>query len=307
MSTSTSTIERGFSEAERITKARAKSFAFASLALPRDSRRAAFAVYAFCRACDDAVDVASEGRAQRIAALRERTGAIFAGEPQNEPIFAAFAATVRVHEIPARAVFELIDGMERDLEQDRYATYRELESYCQQAAGTVGIMMASVFDARGSAALEAAAALGRAMQLTNVLRDVREDLVDHGRIYVPLEMLAREGVSEDDLRAFAAQRQLFGEAGEGFRRVAREIAARARLLYAWADEGVPMIPTRAARSCVRLMRSSYSEILRVLADQDWDPFAARAHAPLGRKIRAAAREATLAQLPHEVRLVLAWS
>lgn len=298
-------LELGYESAERITKARAKSFAFASYALGTETRRSAFAVYAFCRGCDDAVDEgAAAARKARAQELRERARSVFAGERQTDPVLAAFADAARRHRIPAEAVNELIDGMERDLVQTRYATYAELESYCQQAAGTVGIMMASIFDARRDEALKSAAALGRAMQLTNVLRDVREDLVQNDRIYLPSEMLLREGVEESDLRRFAEAGRLFGPRAAGFRHVMRDLAARARLLYAWGDEGVALIPARSARACVRLMRSSYAEILNVLQEMDWDPFVARAHAPLSRKMKAAAREVVLSRLPFELRLVL---
>ena len=299
--------EQGYRMAERITKARAKSFAFASIALDRDARRSAFAVYAFCRGCDDAVDeggLSADVLADRTRDLRERARSVYAGEPQRDPVLEAFRDAVERHRIPFAAVSELIDGMERDLVQKRYASYAELESYCQQAAGTVGIMMASIFGAHGDEALASAAALGRAMQLTNVLRDVREDLLEHDRVYLPTDMLAREGLVEADLAAFARAGALSLEKGEAFRSVMRDLAHRARLLYAWADEGIPMIPSRNARACVHMMRSSYAEILRVLDEQAWDPFAGRARASLRRKIKATARDAAVARIPHPLRLVL---
>lgn len=299
--------EHGYRLAERITKARAKSFAFASFALDRDARRSAFAVYAFCRGCDDAVDeggLSADVLADRARDLRERARSVYAGEPQRDPVLEAFRDAVDRHRIPFEAVSELIAGMERDLVQTRYATYEELESYCQQAAGTVGIMMASIFDARGAEALASAAALGRAMQLTNVLRDVREDLLEHDRIYLPADMLARAGIDADDMTSFARAGALSFAKGEAFRGVMRELAARARLLYAWGEQGIPLIPSRSARACVHMMRSSYAEILRVLDEQRWDPFAGRARASLRRKIRATARDAAIARIPGPLRLVL---
>lgn len=306
--------EEGFARAERITKARAKSFAFASHVLGPECRRGAFAVYAFCRGCDDAVDderVTGEVRAKRIGDLRERAKAVYQREADDfalaadgDPLMAAFRATVRRHHIPFSAVSGLLDGMERDLEATRYQSMEDLESYCQQAAGTVGIMMASIFDARSEEALNAAAALGRAMQLTNVLRDVREDLLVHDRVYLPAEMLAARGLQESDLRNFAESARLSGPKADSFRSVMRTLAGRARALYAWADRGIPLIPRRRARACVRLMRSSYAEILSLLEEADWDPFRGLVHAPLSRKLKAAAREAMLSPVPMPIRRML---
>lgn len=283
-------IARGYEQAAAITRDRAKSFHFASRFLGPIARERAFAVYAFCRRCDDAVDTGGNDLAGRVSDLRAQVDDAYRGEDRGDPILAAFGDTARATAIPKEALHELIRGMEQDLVKKRYATWDELLDYCQLAAGTVGIMMASVFGVSDRAALENAAALGRAMQITNVLRDVREDLEEHGRIYLPLVPLRDNGVTEEDLARFASRGSVApGPAGDGFRAIMREAARRAEELYRLADEGVPFIRSRSGQACVRVMRASYSEILRVLASRDWDPFRGRARTSTVRKVRVSAR------------------
>lgn len=283
-------IVEGYEGAAAITRDRAKSFYFASRFLGATARERAFAVYAFCRRCDDAVDTGSGDLAPRVEDLRAQVDDAYRGEDRGDPILAAFSDTARSTAIPKDALYELIRGMEQDLTKKRYATWDELLDYCQLAAGTVGIMMASVFGVSDRAALENAAALGRAMQITNVLRDVREDLDEHGRIYLPLVPLRDNGVTEEDLVQFAARGAIApGRAGEGFRAVMREAARRAEELYRLADAGVPFIRSQSGRACVRVMRASYSEILRVLEARGWDPFRGRARTSTARKLRVSVR------------------
>jgi 15-cis-phytoene synthase len=293
-------VEVGYRMAEAVTRERAKSFAFASVALNAKTRRAAFAVYAFCRRCDDAVDGGVRdglSHDERVAELRDRVDvlraevrAVYAGDDGGDPVLAAFGDAVRGRGVPMEAVFGLIDGMEQDVTVTRYATWDDLLHYCELAAGTVGRMMAAIFGIRETAALAPASALGRAMQLTNVLRDVREDFVDHGRIYLPTEALSERGLGESHLAEFARREKLGeGASADAFRDLVREAATRARTLYCKADRGVPRITSSAGRACVRLMRSSYSEILTVLEARSWDPFVGRASTTTREKIRAGAR------------------
>jgi phytoene synthase len=287
-----SLLARGYELAESITRDRAKSFHFASRFLGRRTKARAFAVYAFCRRCDDTVDGAGAATATlpaRLADLRAQVDDAYRGLDRGDPVLAAFSETVRATSMPKYAVLDLIAGMEQDLTKKRYATWEELLHYCQLAAGTVGIMMASVFGIDDERALSNAAALGRAMQLTNVLRDVREDLEQHDRIYLPQQALAAEGVTEADLRTFAARGGIQpGPVGEGFRAVMREGARRAGVLYHFGERGVPHIVNRTGRTTVRVMRATYAEILHVLEEQRWDPFVRRARTGTARKVEATA-------------------
>lgn len=283
-------VRRGYAAAEAITRDRARSFHFASRFLGRTTKAHAFAVYAFCRRCDDAVDSGGTDLAARVAELRAQVDDAYRGVDRGDPILAAFGDTARTTDIPKDAIHDLLRGMEQDLTKTRYASWEELLDYCQLAAGTVGIMMASVLGVDDRRALENAAALGRAMQITNVLRDVGEDLREHGRIYLPLVPLGDNGVTEDDLRRFLARGAIEpGPVGDGFRAVMREAAARAETLYRLADRGVPSIRTRSGRACVRVMRATYSDILRVLEDRGWDPFRGRASTSTRRKVRLSVR------------------
>ncbi len=286
----TARVEEGYTEAARITRDRAKSFAFASVALEPKARRAAYAVYAFCRRCDDAVDGAAPGQAPaRLARVREEVARAYAGEDDGDAILAAFGDTVRGCGVPRRAVDELLRGMEQDLTVTRYATWDALLEYCELAAGTVGAMMAAILGTRDASALVEAAALGRAMQLTNVMRDVREDLVEHGRVYLPEEGLAARGLSVGSLAAWAAAGRLDdGRDAEAFRDLMREAARRARALYDEADRGIPRITSAPGRACVRLMRATYAEILSVLEARGWDAFQGRASTRTARKLQVAA-------------------
>jgi phytoene synthase len=262
-----SSVEEGYRLAEAVTRTRAKSFAFAARALDRRTRRAAFALYAFCRRCDDAVDASKRG----TRALKDEVDAAYAGEDLGDPILAAFGDTARAHGVPRSAVLGLIEGMERDLGRVRHATWAELESYAELAAGTVGRMMAAILGVSRPCAELHAAALGRAMQLTNCARDVAEDYLVHGRIYVPI---AAYGVTEEGLARWTAARALdaSGEA-ERFRAMMRDLDGRARALYAYAEAGVPYIVTPRGRACVRLMARAYAAILDALAARGHDPFA----------------------------------
>jgi len=282
---------RGYHQAERITRERAKSFHFASMALGPETKRAAFAVYAFCRRCDDAVDEGSrEGLSGRVAELRVQLDDAYRGAPHGDPVLAAFAETVQLRAVPKEAFVELIRGMEQDLTKTRYRNWDELDEYCELAAGTVGIMMASVFGVRETRALVHASALGRAMQLTNVLRDVKEDLEQHDRVYLPLDVLEAAGAGEAHLRDFARRGALDASpAADAVRSVMREGARRARGLYRLADQGVPFIIPRTGRASVRLMRATYSEILNVLEAQGFDPFRGRASTSRGQKVRVGVR------------------
>jgi phytoene synthase len=301
-------LHKGYRRAESIARSRAKSFAFAAIALDRRTRRSAFAVYAFCRRCDDAVDraVDAEERQRATGRLREELDAVYMGDDLGDPILAAFGDAVRGLGVPKDAFLDLLQGMDQDVWKKRYETWDELLHYCELAAGTVGRMMASVFGVDHPDALVHATALGRAMQLTNVLRDVREDLVEHGRVYLPREALVAAGVTEADVHRFVHERGLDrSSAASGMRTVMADGAARARALYQFAGEGIPRIVSVSGRACVRLMAATYGEILDVLEASGWDCFRGRASTTPTRKALVGARAVVvpLARMPraHGVR------
>ncbi|MEW6432544.1 MAG: phytoene/squalene synthase family protein [Myxococcota bacterium] len=293
-------VHEGYARAKAVTRRHAKSFFFSSVALFGQRRRAAFALYAFCRRLDDLVDGdnAGDGRvaapaavpsqlSERLALARSSVAALYGREstgvfrelPWHESEFAAFRDTVERYGIPERPFQELINGMEMDLVKSRYATYEELELYCYRVAGVVGLMMTPVLGYRDERCLAYAADLGTAMQLTNILRDVKEDLA-RGRVYLPQDELAAHGVTDDMLAAGAVTPQ--------WRGFMRAQVARARTLYARAARGVPDLTGFGSQRVVRLMGTLYGGILDVIEARDFDVFSSRASVPFGRKLALAA-------------------
>jgi len=175
------------------------SFYYSFLFLPPEQRRAITALYAFCREVDDIVDETSEPHIARIKLQwwRDSMQSTFAGEPQH-PVQKALVQPIKNFELPLQYFLEIIDGMEMDLDNSRYATFEELSLYCYRVAGVVGLLAAKIFGYRDPAVLDYAKNLGTAFQLTNILRDISED-ASRNRIYIPLEELKQYGVSESDI------------------------------------------------------------------------------------------------------------
>lgn len=187
------------------------SFYYSFLFLPADRRRAITALYAFCREVDDVVDECREPDvAQRkLDWWRAEIAALFAGQPSH-PVTQALSVAISQFNLPEEHFQEIIDGMAMDLSSSRYATFQELSLYCYRVAGVVGLMAAEIFGYQQRNTQKYAHHLGMAFQLTNIIRDIRED-ARRSRIYLPLEDLARFGVSEADIlngKTSAATQQL---------------------------------------------------------------------------------------------------
>ena len=185
--------------ATAMTRSSNTSFYYSFSLLPRQKREAIHAVYAFCRYTDDIVDEgADEGR--KVVVLRKwrmELGHALRGE-SSYPILNQLNATARRFNIPVDHFYELIRGMEMDLTRQRYETFDELREYCYLVASSVGLMCRQIFGYRNPSTREYAVNLGIALQLTNIIRDIKED-ARRGRIYIPLEDLRRFGYTEDDL------------------------------------------------------------------------------------------------------------
>jgi len=247
---------------ERIARRHARTFALASYFLPPHKRRAAFALYAFCRVADDVVDIAAPGDDTDIArALSEYERALqeaLAGAPGG-PVFRELFLAVQEHGVPPRVLHELVSGVARDLVPARYESWAELAEYCEGVASTVGEMCTYVFgvpagsDAR-QRALQHARTLGVAMQLTNILRDVGED-AQRGRCYLPLEDLDHFDIAVNEV--------LGGSLSAGDARwrslMAFEIA-RARELYCAAQPGIGLLAPDSQR-CASACSIGYARIL----------------------------------------------
>jgi phytoene synthase len=271
----TTTLATGYESAREVTRHHAKSFYFSSIFLMGDQRRGAFALYAFCRRLDDAIDESTDDGARRalLGQARAMVDALFSrGELIDVPGFPrpeleALLDTCRRFGVPSTPFFDLIDGMEMDLTKARYASWNELHTYCYRVAGVIGLMMAPLLGTTDPRALRYAVDLGIGMQLTNILRDVREDL-GRGRVYLPQDELAAHGVTEADLQR--------GQVTEGVARFLRVQLVRSRSLYSSAELGVPFLKGFMAQRLVRLMGSLYSGILDVIERRRLDVFSARA-------------------------------
>jgi phytoene synthase len=276
--------DRAVAEGDRIcrgiTRSYAKTFFFASHCLPRAVRRHAYAIYGFCRWADNAVDEAPDVDAARERVERARAALDLAyGDGPAPPGLLAFRRTVRERSIPRPLFDALLDGMAMDLTITRYATAADLDLYCYRVAGVVGLMMTHVFGYRDDRCFPRAEALGRAMQMTNILRDIREDL-DRGRIYLPQDAMAHFGVTENQLH--------LGRVDANFRALMRELIGRARHDYRESDAGIPDLLTPAGRLTVRVMGRLYSGILDAIERLDYDVFRARAHVTTTAKLKGLA-------------------
>ncbi len=244
-----------------ITRVEAKNFYWGFISLPFEQRIAIYALYAFAREIDDEVDDQSRSRdnlAERLAAQRERVRRCMRGD-YTDPVMHVLSRAVDRFGIPENELQGLIDGVEMDIEPREYATWEELRGYCNLVAAVVGRMCVRIFGYRDPQALDRAEELGIALQLINVLRDVREDAA-MGRIYLPREDRERFGI---DARVLTD-----GERNAAWHALVAFEAARALELYATGLAVVQYIPRRAG-VCVRSMAGIYRGILeRILADPD---------------------------------------
>jgi phytoene synthase len=246
-------LRRSYVRAERTTAVWARSFHFASRFLPRAKRQAVFALYDYCRFADNLVDLRGSRPAHEVRADLARLGqtvrALHAGAETPPERWLALADTLRRYQVSLEPLLALLDGVAMDLEQVRYPDFPMLHRYCRLVAGGVGLMLGPVLGATSSRFREPGIGLGVAMQLTNVLRDVGEDL-DAGRIYLPSDELARFGL--DDA---ALERR---EVTAGFVALMRFQVTRARRLFHAADDVVDLFPADGSRLTVRLLQRTYA-------------------------------------------------
>jgi len=272
-------LERSYADAVTRSASWARSFYFASRFVPVAKRRAIFALYDYCRYADNLVDLrgdrpVAEVRHQ-LTLLGATVRALHAGAEAEHPRWLALGDTLRRHAVPLRPLLELLDGVATDLEPVEMRTFADLERYSYQVAGVVGLMLGPVLGAERRGFDAHGVRLGIAMQLTNVLRDVGEDLGE-GRIYLPADELAAFGLD----RA-ALERRVVTPA---FRRFMAFQVRRARQHFAAGDAVVDLFPPDGSRMTVRLMQRTYAGILDAIERQDYDVFRFRAHVSSPRKL-----------------------
>ena len=275
----TPALRASFLLCRRITARHAKSFHFASFALPAAKKDAACAIYAFCRRADDLIDEAGGGSVEEAVARLERLFDEAMGG-RLDGVGPAFASTVTEYGIEKRWFLELMEGVRRDAGRVRVATWEELRDYCWHVASVVGRMMAPVFGLRDPAGWVHAEELGLAMQLTNIIRDVREDL-ERDRVYLPAEELARFGVSEAELGA--------AEPSPALVRLLRFQVDRARDYYRRSEAGIPLLAPDGSQFTVWLMRHVYAGILDEVERVGYAVGRGRVRTSTPRKLRLALR------------------
>jgi len=278
-------VEHAYRGCERITRREAANFFYGIRLLPQPKRQAMSAVYAFARRVDDVGDgdLDPEAKLAALAAEREGLAALARGGVPGDPVSVALAHAVARYDLPLDALELLVDGVELDVRDTRYETFDELVVYCRAVAGSVGRLCVAIF--AGGAALDArsdglADDLGVAMQLTNILRDVREDR-ERGRVYVPAEDLRRFAC--DDLPDVPPER------------AADLVAFEAERAREWFDRGLGLVEVLDPRSasCLLAMTGIYRSILERIARHPEEILYRRVSLPAWEKAWLAARSVTV--------------
>nr|WP_314630030.1 phytoene/squalene synthase family protein [uncultured Noviherbaspirillum sp.] len=250
-----------------------KSFARAAMLFDPEIRQSVTMLYAWCRYCDDVIDgqvlghgqeeLGMEEKRARLRMLQDETERICNGEPSDIPAFAALSAVVQRHGVERRHLFELLEGFGLDAEEARFRTLDDTLHYCYHVAGVVGVMMAKIMGATDREVMHRAADLGIAFQLTNIARDVIEDM-QVGRCYLPEQWLARRGISRDTMH--------LPEHHAALHALACELVALAEHYYASARIGMAQLPWRCAWAIASALLI-YRDIglrVRAAAPQAWD-------------------------------------
>jgi len=277
-------VKQALHECRSMIQKGSKSFSLAARLFDPETRQAAFFLYGWCRYCDDQVDQAGQGESaqeleRRLGDLKKRTEFAFTGDAQSDAVFIALQHIVRQYSIPAHYALELIEGMAMDARGTRYATLSELLLYCYRVAGTVGLMMSHVMGVRAERALQHAANLGIAMQLTNIARDVTED-AHMGRIYLPLQWLEEAKIPKEEI-ALPKHRQELAQ-------VVRRLLDAADRYYRSGDKGFWHLSFRSA-CAVAAARHVYAEIGSLVVKRGSRAWDQRIYVTGGRKLWVVAR------------------
>jgi phytoene synthase len=247
-----------------VARSRAKNFYYSFLLLSRDQRDAMCAVYAFMRHCDDLSDEPGATQAG-LQKWRDGLAAALAGQYDGHPDWPALHDSVRRFRIPHEYLYEMIEGVASDLEARRFESFPELYRYCYQVASVVGLTTVHIFGFHSPEALQRAEQCGIAFQLTNILRDIRED-TERGRVYLPAEDLRKFGVTEEDL--------IKGHRSPEFVELMRFETARARGYYAESAPLLHLVHPRS-RASLRALISIYSRLLDRIEQSGYDVFTRR--------------------------------
>lgn len=287
MSPSATELSGAYRTCTQIARREAKNFYYAFLALPKPKRDAICAVYAFMRHADDLSDDESRSREQRRADLHawlEAWHSAAAGGPTENPVFVALADARRRFNIPLDILDHLVQGTAMDLNSpaagsyDTYATFEDLRRYCYYVASVVGLVSIRIFGYSGARAETLAEETGLAFQLTNILRDVREDAA-RGRIYLPLDELERHGVRVQELTELRRGDQMTA----GQRALLASVAQRAEHFYQSGRQLLPLIAADA-RPAFWVLVTIYHDLLRRIERRNFDVFSERVTVPISVRV-----------------------
>lgn len=270
-------LKEAYSQCRAITRHHAKTFYMATRFLPNHKQRGIFAIYSLCRYIDDLVDEAEdllekkelseEDIRKKLELWKQKLKDTYEGRAHDHDILVAFSDVLRRHHIPIEMPFELMEGVCMDLFKNRYETFDELYDYSFKVASIVGLMTSEVFGYQSREALGYAVDLGIAMQLTNILRDVGEDL-RRNRIYLPQEDLARFSVSEEELFDYQQTENVIDLLDFQIKRTRR--------YYQRSEKGIDLL-SRDSRLPVYLARQNYARILNKIQQNNYDVFNKRAY------------------------------
>jgi len=270
-------LREAYTHCRKITKKHAKTFYMATRFLPNDKQRGIFAIYGLCRYLDDLVDEAEDlihdkkitidQIDERLEMFKRRLIDVYDGKIVDDPILSAFSDTLKKYHISMDLPFLLMEGVKTDLVKDRFETFEEVYDYSYKVASVVGLMTSEVFGYTDEDALTYAVDLGIAMQITNILRDVGEDL-DRDRIYIPQEDLRRFNISENELFS--------KKLDDKFREMLKFQIDRARKYYNRSDKGIALL-NADSRLPVCMARHNYSRILNKIEENNYNVLDTRAY------------------------------
>lgn len=267
-----------FDLCEKYTKKYAKSFYFSSKLLPKEKQLSAYAIYAFCRYADNLIDLADSKSndyvMSEIFKLRVDLKKIYEGKTAHKNC--SFSKTVMKYKIPLEYFCTLLDGVCMDIEIKRYKTIKELDEYCYKVASVVGLIMCEIFGYSNVAAHRYAITLGKAMQITNIIRDIKEDY-KLGRIYIPQDIMADFNYKETDI----GQHKI----NKNFIEMIKYLILYAKSLYGVAEYGFKFITNDGSRTTMVMMSKIYSAILYKIEKRNYDVYTSRNYVSNLEKIR----------------------
>lgn len=276
--------QAGFEHSKRMTAYFSKSFYFAAKMLPKERHWATFALYGFCRYADNLIDNPRKRTQEEILfevsyLEKELLIANRTGESEH-PIIGPFIIVAKKYDIPIRYPLELLEGVKMDIRKTRYETFKDLYLFCHRVAAVVGLMMTHVLGYKDTEAFQYAEKLGVAMQLTNIIRDIKEDK-DMGRIYFPAEELRRFNISEADIMNEKMTSEL--------NQFIRFQVQRAHHYYKEAEKGIKMLIPES-QFAIYAASKIYQGILFKIEARNYDPFEGRVFVPQLKKIQIIVKE-----------------